>query len=205
MPNEKLSQLGPWKPRFTYQRTEGGMTVVGYARVSTTDQDLTIQEKALEAAGATVMFWEQKSGTTTNNRTELRRALNYLRRGDVLLITRIDRLARSLRDLQNILHELKDKGAGLKATEQPIDTSTSAGKCFLDMLGVFAEFENNLRRERQREGIAKAKALGKYTGRPRTLPVEKIREMYAAGLGAAYIAKQLKIHRSSVYRALEET
>jgi DNA invertase Pin-like site-specific DNA recombinase len=181
------------------------MTVVGYARVSTTDQDLTIQEKALEAAGATVMFWEQKSGTTTDNRTELARALNYLRRGDILMVTRIDRLARSLRDLQNILHELKAKGAGLKATEQPIDTSTSAGKCFLDMLGVFAEFENNLRRERQAEGIAKAKAQGKYKGRPKTVPVEKIREMHAEGWAAYEIAKQLKIHRSSVYRALEET
>jgi DNA invertase Pin-like site-specific DNA recombinase len=181
------------------------MTVIGYARVSTTDQDLTIQEKALEAAGATVMFWEQKSGTTTDNRTELARALNYLRRGDILLVTRIDRLARSLRDLQNILHTLKKKGAGLKATEQPIDTSTSAGKCFLDMLGVFAEFENNLRRERQSEGIARAKAAGKYKGRPRTLPVDEIRKLFGDGMGAIDIAKQLKIHRSSVYRALEET
>ena len=181
------------------------MSVVGYARVSTTDQDLTIQENALTAAGATVMFWEQKSGTTTDNRTELRRAINYLRRGDILLVTRIDRLARSLRDLQNILHELKDKGAGLKATEQPIDTSTSAGKCFLDMLGVFAEFENNLRRERQAEGIAKAKAQGKYKGRPPSIPVEKIRQLREQGWAVYDIAKQLNIHRSSVYRVLEET
>jgi DNA invertase Pin-like site-specific DNA recombinase len=180
-------------------------SIVGYARVSTTDQDLTIQEKVLEAAGATVMFWEQKSGTTTDNRTELRRALNYLRRGDILLVTRIDRLARSLRDLQNILHELKKIGAGLKATEQPIDTSTSAGKCFLDMLGVFAEFENNLRKERQQEGIARAKAQGKYKGRPKTVPTDKIRQLYSQGYGAIDIARQLRIHRSSVYRALEET
>src|SRR5215470_18419924 len=80
-------------------------------------------------------------------RTELRRALNYLRHGDVLIVTRIDRLARSIGHLQDIVDELRKKGAKIKATEQPIDTSTSAGKCFLDMLGVFAEFENNLRRE----------------------------------------------------------
>jgi DNA invertase Pin-like site-specific DNA recombinase len=176
------------------------MSVVGYARVSTTDQNLSIQEKALEAAGATLMFHEQKSGTTTDNRTELRRALNYLRRGDILMVTRIDRLARSLRDLQNILHELKKKGAGLKATEQPIDTSTSAGKCFLDMLGVFAEFENNLRRERQAEGIAKAKAAGKYRGAPVRLDHARIKAMHAEGYGAIDIAKILKIHRSTVYR-----
>ena len=86
--------------------------------------------------------------------------LDFLRRGDTLVVTRIDRLARSLKDLQDIVHELKSKGVALKATEQPIDTGTAAGKAFLDMLGVFAEFETNLRRERQLEGIAAAKARG---------------------------------------------
>ena len=95
----------------------------------------------------------------------MRTVLEFLRKGDVLMVTRIDRLARSIGDLQDIVRALKASGAALKATEQPIDTSTAAGKCFLDMLGVFAEFETNLRRERQLEGIAKAKAAGVYKGR----------------------------------------
>jgi DNA invertase Pin-like site-specific DNA recombinase len=95
--------------------------------------------------------------------------LDFLREGDVLMITRIDRLARSIGDLQDIVRAVRTRGASLKATEQPIDTSTAAGKCFLDMLGVFAEFETNLRRERQLEGIAKAKAAGVYKGRPASI------------------------------------
>src|SRR5580704_7698990 len=91
--------------------------------------------------------------------------LDFIREGDTLVVTRIDRLARSIADLQDIVRTLKARGAALRATEQPIDTSTAAGKCFLDMLGVFAEFETNLRRERQLEGIAKAKAAGVYKGR----------------------------------------
>jgi DNA invertase Pin-like site-specific DNA recombinase len=97
---------------------------------------------------------------------------------------------------------LKAKGAVLRATEQPIDTSTAAGRCFLDMLGVFAEFETNLRRERQLEGIAKAKAAGVYSGRPATIDAEKVRRLKAEGTGASAIAKQLKIGRASVYRVL---
>jgi DNA invertase Pin-like site-specific DNA recombinase len=99
-------------------------------------------------------------GTTTAGREELRTALDFLRKGDVLMVTRIDRLARSIGDLQDIVRAIRAKGAALKATEQPIDTATAAGKRFLDMLGVLAEFETNLRKERQLEGIAKAKAEG---------------------------------------------
>lgn len=97
---------------------------------------------------------------------------------------------------------MRAKGASLKATEQPIDASTAAGKCFLDMLGAFAEFETNLRRERQLEGIAKAKAAGVYKGRPATIDVTKVRELKAQGMGASEISKALKIGRASVYRAL---
>jgi hypothetical protein len=118
--------------------------------------------------------------------------LDFLREGDVLMITRIDRLARSVGDLQDIVRTVRAKGASLKASEQPIDTSTAAGKCFLDMLGVFAEFETNLRRERQLEGIAKAKAAGVYKGRPASVDVTKVREMKAQGAGASEIAKALK-------------
>src|SRR5262245_16127410 len=135
-------------------------TVFGYARVSTADQDLTLQRAALTAAGCTVIRAEKASGASRNGRSELETLMEFLRPGDTLVVTRIDRLARSLRDLQNIVHELRERGVHLRATEQPIDTSTAAGKAFLDMLGVFAEFETNLRRERQLEGIEAAKQRG---------------------------------------------
>ncbi len=102
------------------------------------------------------------------------------------------------------MRAVKGRGAALKATEQPIDTSTAAGKCFLDMLGVFAEFETNLRRERQLEGIANAKARGVYKGRRASIDPAKIKQMKAEGLGPSAIAKALKIGRASVYRALTE-
>jgi DNA invertase Pin-like site-specific DNA recombinase len=128
--------------------------------------------------------------------------LEFLRAGDELVITRIDRLARSIRDLQNIVYDLDKKGVTLSATEQPIDTSTSAGKCFLDMLGVFGEFETNLRKERQMEGIAKAKEKGAYKGRKPSVDVEKVKELKENGLGASAIAKEMGIGSASVYRAL---
>ena len=110
-------------------------------------------------------------------------------------------MARSIGDLQDIVRALKAKGASLRATEQPIDTSTAAGKCFFDMLGVFAEFETNLRRERQAEGIAKAKAEGRYRGRKPSIPKAEIARLKAEGLGASEIARTLGIGRASVYRA----
>ena len=111
-------------------------------------------------------------------------------------------MAGHIRDLQNIVYDLDKKGVVLSATEQPIDTSTSAGKCFLDMLGVFGEFETNLRRERQMEGIAKAKERGVYKGRKPSVDVEKVKKLKASGMGASAIAKAMGIGRASVYRAL---
>ena len=172
----------------------------GYARVSTTDQDLSIQEAALRAAGCTLIRSEKRTGTSRNGRTELETLMAFLRPGDSLVVTRIDRLARSLRDLQNLVYELREKGAYLKATEQPIDTSTAAGKAFLDMLGVFAEFETNLRRERQMEGINAAKARGVYKGRPRSISSEDVKRLLNDGVGASEVAKRLGIGRASVYR-----
>src|SRR6201986_5351316 len=176
------------------------MTIIGYARVSTTDQDLSIQQAALKAAGCEVIRAEKRSGTS--GRDELPTVLDFLRTGDILMVTRIDRLARSIGDLQDIVRAVKAKGATLKATEQPIDTSTAAGKAFLDMLGVFAEFETNLRKERQMEGIAKAKAAGVYKGRKPTVDSAKVIHLDAEGLGATAIADQLQIGRASVYRVL---
>ena len=174
----------------------------GYCRVSTRDQDLSIQEAALKAAGCELIRAEKASGTKREGRTELDLLLQFLRAGDELVITRIDRLARSIGDLQDIVRALRAKGVTLRATEQPIDTGTAAGKCFFDMLGVFAEFETNLRRERQLEGIAKAKAAGVYKGRKRSVPVEQVKQLKAAGRGATEIAEELEVSRQSVYRAL---
>ncbi|TWA66075.1 DNA invertase Pin-like site-specific DNA recombinase [Azospirillum baldaniorum] len=180
------------------------MAVYGYARVSTTDQDLTLQETTLRAAGCDVIRAEKASGTSRNGREELKTLMEFLRAGDTLMVTRVDRLARSIADLQDIVRELKAKGVSLKATEQPIDTSTAAGKCFLDMLGVFAEFETNMRRERQLEGIAQAKAEGVYKGRKPSIDAEEVRRLRAEGLGGSEIAKRLGIGRASVYRLLGE-
>ena len=174
----------------------------GYARVSTTDQDLTIQIDALNAAGCENIRQEKVSGTSTQGRDGLNTLLEFMREGDELVVTRVDRLARSIRDLQNIVYDLNKKGVTISATEQPIDTKTSAGKCFLDMLGVFGEFETNLRKERQMEGILKAKEKGVYKGRKPSVDVEKVKELRDSGLGASKIAKELGIGRASVYRAL---
>src|SRR3954467_2311227 len=180
------------------------MATYGYARVSTTDQDVTIQEAALHAAGCEVIRSEKRSGTTTAGRTELQTLIDFARKGDTIVVTRIDRLARSIADLASIVRTLETKGVTLRATEQPIDTSSAAGRCFLQMLGVFAEFETAIRRERQMEGIAKAKAAGVYAGkgRPASIPADRIHEMTRAGMGPSAIAKALGVSRMSIHRVL---
>lgn len=182
------------------------MAIYGYARASTLDQDVAIQEDALRRGGCDVVRSEKISGTSRTGRSELAMLLQFLRAGDTLMVTRVDRLARSIKDLQDIVHELRIKGVALRATEQPIDTATSAGKAFLDMLGVFAEFETNLRRERQMEGIARAKAKGVYKGRKPTIDSAEIRRLRTEeNLGATAIAQRLGIGRASVYRVLADT
>jgi DNA invertase Pin-like site-specific DNA recombinase len=180
------------------------MALFGYARVSTIDQDVSIQEAALRAAGCQTIRSEKKSGSERGGRTELQTLLDFLRQGDTLVVTRIDRLARSMKDLQDIVHELKGRGITLKATEQPIDTGTAAGKAFLDMLGVFAEFETNLRRERQAEGIQAAKARGVYKGGKARIDPDAVRALIAQGVRPAHIARQLGISRGTVYRFYSE-
>lgn len=178
---------------------------IGYARVSTNDQDTTIQREALQRAQCDVVREEKASGTTTKGRDELAAILDFIRDGDTLVVTRIDRLARSISDLQVIVCRLAERGAKLQATEQPIDTSTAAGKAFLDMLGVFAEFETNLRRERQMEGIARAKAAGKYKGRRAKIQANEVRRLRQEGSTPTQIARDLRIGRASVYRLLAST
>jgi DNA invertase Pin-like site-specific DNA recombinase len=166
------------------------------------DQSTEIQVEQLKIAGCELVRTEKKSGTSRSGRTELQTLLDFLRAGDTLMVTRIDRLARSIGDLQDIVRMLKAKDVELRATEQPINTGTAAGKAFLDMLGVFAEFETNLRRERQLEGIAKAKAAGIYKGRPSKISAAQIAKLKSAGVGATDIADRLGIGRASVYRLL---
>jgi DNA invertase Pin-like site-specific DNA recombinase len=178
------------------------MAIYGYARVSTTEQDLSVQEAALRTAGCEVIRSEKRTGTTTEGRTELQTLIDFARHGDAIVVTRIDRLARSIADLAAIVRTLESKGVGLRATEQPIDTSTAAGRCFLQMLGVFAEFETAIRKERQMEGIAKAKAEGVYKGRKPSIDPAQVRALVAGGLGATQIARKLNIGRASVYRVL---
>ena len=179
------------------------MALYGYARVSSVDQGYSLQEHALRAAGCQVIRAEKVSGTGSAGRTELELLLEFLQQGDTLVVTRVDRLARSIKDLQDIVYTLKERGITLRATEQPIDTQSAAGKAFLDMLGVFAEFETNLRRERQLEGIAAAKARGVYQGRKPSIDTAEIRQLREVEkMGATEISRQLGIGRASVYRAL---
>ena len=174
---------------------------IGYARISTVDQNLDAQITALMAAGCGMVRTEQKSGTTLEDRLELKTILDFIHPGETLVGTRIDRLARSLRDLQIIAAQLKKKGAHLAATEQPVDTSTAAGKAFFDMLGVFAEFETNLRRERQAEGIKAAKARGTYRGRPPKIDMSDIQTRLKEGQSPTQIARDMGISRGTVYKA----
>ena len=176
---------------------------VSYIRVSSTSQSLEVQRDAVKSVGVEKIFEEKVSATSTQGRDKLRECLDFVREGDDLVITRIDRLARSVLDLQLIIKELTDKGVSLTATEQPISTKDATSKCFLDMLGVFAELETNLRKERQLEGIAKAKEKGVYKGGKSKIDVERIKTLKKEGMGATKIARELNIHRDSVYRLLK--
>ena len=174
---------------------------IGYARVSTVDQNLDAQVAALEAAGCTMIRTETGSGSSLEHRPELGIILDFVHPDETLVVTRIDRLARSLQDLQVIVERIKEKGAHLAATEQPVDTSSATGKAFFDMLGVFAEFETNLRRERQAEGIVAAKRRGTYRGRPPKIDMEAIRSRLSEGQSPTKIARELGISRGTVYKA----
>jgi len=177
---------------------------IGYARVSTTDQNPAIQIAALKAAGCERVFTDQKTGTKIEGRTALQEAIDFARDGDAITVTRIDRLARSIADLQTIIVTLRRKGIALRCTEQPVDTSTAAGKAFLDMLGVFAEFETNLRKERQLEGIADAKVRGVYKGRKPSVDRADVSRRLAAGESHTAIANALGITRMTVHRIAKE-
>ena len=180
--------------------------LIGYARTSTLDQNASIeaQERELAAAGCSKTFKEQVSSVDRGARTELAAALDYVRDGDTLVVSRLDRLARSVAHLMEITDELKAKGAGLRILNLGIDTSTPTGKLMLTVLGGIAEFEREVMLERQREGIEKARREGKYKGRKPTAMAKaaEVRELDKRGLKRAEIARELGISRASVYRAL---
>lgn len=177
----------------------------GYARVSSVGQNLDSQIESLKKHGATVVRQEKVSGTSMDNRVELRTVLDFIREGDELIVTRIDRLARSVADLEKIVQELEEKGVKLVATEQSVDTSNAAGKMFLQLLSVFSEFETNLRKERQREGIAKAKERGIYKGRKPSIDTSMVLRLINEGVSVSSICQRLNISRSSVYRIAKST
>lgn len=179
--------------------------IVGYARTSTLEQlaGFEAQIRELKAAGCTKLFQEQVSSVA--KRQQLEACLDYLREGDTLIATKLDRLARNVSHLGQLVAALKDKGVGLRILDLNLDTSTPTGELILNMMGAVAQFERQMMLERQREGIAKAKAECKYKGRAPTAmrQAQRVRQLAAEGLVRAEIAKRLGVSERSVYRALK--
>lgn len=179
---------------------------IGYARTSTTEQvaGFEAQVRDLKAAGCTKVFSEQTS--SVSKRDQLEAAIDYLRDGDVLVVTKLDRLARSMRDLLNIVDHIEGRGAGLRILAMNLDTTTATGRLLLQMVGAIAEFERAIMLERQREGVAKAKAEGKYRGRAKTAQAKskEVEVMLQAGGAPTDVARRLGIGRSSVYRIIND-
>jgi DNA invertase Pin-like site-specific DNA recombinase len=177
---------------------------IGYARTSTIEQKagFDAQMRDLKAAGCEKVFSEQVS--SIGQREQLEAALEYVRAGDTLVITKLDRLARSTADLLKIEEQLQAKGTALMVLDLELDTSSATGKLLFTMVAAIGAFERELMLERQREGIAKAKAEGKYKGRAPTAraKTDQVLEMKSKGVGASKIAKELGIGRASVYRIL---
>ena len=174
---------------------------VGYARVSSIGQNLQSQIDALEAYGCEKIFQEKVSGTSTKGRNEFKEMLNFVRENDEVVVTRLDRCSRSVLDMQLIMRELDEKKVTFTATEQSINTRTPEGKCFLNMLSIFSEFETSIRKERQADGIKANKH--KFKGRGISIDEMQVRMLNAKGLGATAIAKEMNIDRTSVYRILK--
>jgi DNA invertase Pin-like site-specific DNA recombinase len=179
---------------------------VGYARVSSTDQNLENQIEALNAFGCEKIFSEKQSGKSADNREQLQQALDFVREGDVLVITKLDRMARSVLDLNIIAKKLQDKKVDLKVLTQEIDTTTIYGKLVFNVLGAVAQFERELINERAREGIVKAKARGVKFGRIKKIDdklIENINEELLTWVGSkAQLAVKHGISRASLYRLI---
>lgn len=178
--------------------------IVGYCRVSTDDQSLDVQREALTDAGCERLFEEKRSGKNVAERTQMQAALDFVREGDTLVVTKIDRLARSVRDLMDIHAAITAKGVALRILNMGLDTTTPTGKLMLGVLGSVAEFEREMILERQREGIAAAKAAGKYTGSARQIDRAAVWNMLDEGESKAEIARRLDCSEMSVYRVIRE-
>lgn len=177
--------------------------LIGYARVSSAGQSLDAQEELLRSAGCEKIYSEKKTGSSSSDRPARARALDQVREGDTLIVTRLDRLARSVSDLHKIVERLAAERVAFRCLQQGgVDTSSSTGKLTLAIVGAVAEFENDIRRERQRDGIERAKEKGVYHGRKRSIDEAQVRTLKAEGEGPASIARRLGIARASVYRVL---
>jgi DNA invertase Pin-like site-specific DNA recombinase len=187
-------------------RTATG-ALIGYARTSTVEQDagLEAQMRDLEALGCGKVFHEKVSSVDAA-RPELKRALDYLREGDTFVVTRPDRLARSTLDLLNIVDDLTKRGVAVRILSMDLDTGNATGRLILTILAGIGEFERSLMLERQRAGIAKAKAEGKYKGRAPTARAKAadVKALKADGVGVAEIVRRTGVSRASVYRILED-
>ncbi|GJD47233.1 Transposon gamma-delta resolvase [Methylobacterium cerastii] len=180
------------------------MPRIGYARVSTVDQDLDGQLTRLRSEGCAIIRSEKVSGGSREGRTELATILEFLRPGDELVVTRLDRLGRDTRDVLNVVHEAEQRGASVTVLDPHVSTRGEMGHVVITVLGMVAQMERRFIKERQREGIAQAKAAGVYLGGQRRLDYDRIRQMAAAGAGPTEIAKALGCSRMQVYRVLEE-
>jgi DNA invertase Pin-like site-specific DNA recombinase len=178
------------------------MSKIGYARVSTADQDTVTQVERLRAEGCGVIREEKASGASREGRTELETILTFLRPGDELMVVRLDRLGRDTRDVLNIVHEVKQRGAFLTVVEPYVTTRGNTGEIVLTVLGMVAKMERQFILERQKAGIQKAKSEGVYKGRPVTLNHAQVRDLASKGVGATAIAKQLGCSRGAVYKVL---
>ncbi|MBK5937639.1 recombinase family protein [Halorhodospira halophila] len=182
--------------------------LIGYARTSTLDQKASIeaQVRQLGDAGCEKIFQEQVSSVDIASREQLATAMGFVRDGDTLVVTKIDRLARSVGHLMELTESLRERGAGLRILDLGIDTGNATGKLVLTVLGGIAEFEREIMLERQREGIEKARRAGKYKGRKPTARAraDEVLELRGAGKGATEIARKLGIGRASVYRILAD-
>jgi DNA invertase Pin-like site-specific DNA recombinase len=184
-------------------KTPDARHLIGYARVSTNDQDTAIQSTALKAAGCSVVRVEKASGKSREGRDELASILEFVRPGDTLVVHKLDRLGRNTRDVLNLVHELDERGACLRVLEPAIDTCGPMGRMVLTVLGMVAEMELGFIKERQRAGIDAAKAKGIYKGRPATFDRGRIVALRKEGMGATEIAMAVGCKRGNVYKTLK--
>lgn len=193
-----------WGVRFFMQLEQGVSMIYGYARVSSGDQDLTVQRNALKAAGCEVIREEKASGKSREGREQLQILMDFVREGDTLVVTKLDRLARNTLDMLDIIQQLGDRGVGFKSLAEPwADTTSPAGKLMLTVMAGVATFERERIRERQLEGIARAKENGVYKGGKPKFSPEDIAKLQGEGLGVSQIAKRLGCSRQTVYRLME--